>query len=206
MAVRFTMTGTSRTWSTKKLQTRMGTLTTTDFADPTIEELSAWLLKEIPKEQVEAVFARECDIGPEFVGFVKTYWHLSKIIPKDYVVYDFGAAYNFQSWFFREHKSYFAIEPSYGEIWMIRPDNCLCYPFDTAAFLKYHTQIPDKSFAIVNCVPSWYNQDPMELVKSRFRNVYTFYPSLDYEDDKTIYRRARRETPSVGRGESALLF
>lgn len=155
----------------------MSHITFKDPTDPTIEELSAYLLKEIPKDQIERVLKMDCDISSEFVGFVKTYWHLSKIIPKDYEVYDFGAAYNFQSWFFREHKSYFAIEPSLGEIGMICPDNCICYASDTKHFLDTCGQIPDKSFAIVNYVPNWYNQDPMELVKSKFRNVYTFYPS-----------------------------
>lgn len=146
------------------------------FKDPTNEELSAWLLNEIPEEEVERVFEANCDLGCEFVGFVKTYWHLSKIIPKDYHIFDFGAAYNFQSWFFKEHKRYNAIEPSL-DINMIKPDNCYIYRWDTKKFLDLCSHIPDKSFAIVNYVPTWYEQNPMELVKSRFQNVFTFYPS-----------------------------
>lgn len=159
----------------------MNTLTMTEFIDPTSptnEELSAWLLREIPKEQVDAVLAGQCDINHEFVGFVKTYWHLSKIIPKDYHVYDFGAAYNFQSWFFKKHKGYYAIEPeaqneNHRMIW---PDNCSIFASDAKYFLDNYGNIPDNSFAIVNFVPNWYGQDVYALVKSKFQNVYTFYP------------------------------
>lgn len=155
----------------------MNPVTFKDPSDPTTEELSAWLLNEIPKEHVESVMSGDCDIDCEFVGFVKTYWHLSKIIPKDYEVYDFGAAYNFQSWFFRGHKRYVAIEPD-TNIKMIQPDNCVIYRMDAKTYLDHCNNIPDKSFAIVNFVPSGMrNQDVRDLVKSKFKNVYTFYPN-----------------------------
>lgn len=150
-----------------------------DPTDPTNEELSAWLLNEIPKEQLDEVFAGKCELTYEFVGFVKDYWHLSKIIPKDYIVYDFGAAYNFQSWFFRGHEAYIAIEPegmTNDSFSMIQPDNCKVYAADAKKFLDNCGAIPDNSFAIVNYVPNWYDQDVYALVKSRFQNVYTFYP------------------------------
>lgn len=157
----------------------MNRVTFKDPSNPTTEELSAWLLNEIPKEQAESVMLGDCDIGYEFVGFVKTYWHLSKIIPKDYAVFDFGAAYNFQSWFFREHKRYVAIEPD-KNIGMIQPNNCVIYRMDAKTYLDNCGDIPDnyKAFAIVNFVPSGVRaQDVRDLVKSKFKNVYTFYPS-----------------------------
>lgn len=162
-----------------------------DPTDPTNEELSAYLTKEIPKEQVERVFASDCDIDCMFVGFVKTYWHLSKIIPKDFCVYDFGAAYNFQSWFFRKHKAYIAIEPeaqsnTHAMVW---PDNCSIFASDAKYFLDHYGAIHDKAFAIVNFVPNGYDQDVIRLVKAKFQNVYTFYPCnlVRYENDKTIH-------------------
>lgn len=149
-----------------------------DPTDPTNEELSAYLLKAIPKDLLRKVFNGWEELCPDFVGFVKCYYHLSKVIPKEYEVYDFGAAHNLQSWFFREHKAYYAIEPECinGRVVMLQPNNCITYASDAKHFLDTCGAIPENSFAIVNYVPNWYNRDVYALVKERFQNVYTFYP------------------------------
>ena len=59
------------------------------------QEITNYVLSLIPKEEKDRVFKQEyCDIGTEFIGFMDTYYYLSKIIPKEYTVYDFGCAYN----------------------------------------------------------------------------------------------------------------
>lgn len=152
-----------------------------DPLNPTNEELSLYLAITIPKEQQDRVYEGMggYELNSEFMGFVKTYWHLSRLIPKDYHIFDFGAGYNAQSYFFTEHESYSAIEPELNiekEFIMFQPPNCTIYNTDARTFLKTFKDIPEKSFAIVNFVPSWFEQNALELVKRRFQNCYTFYP------------------------------
>lgn len=76
------------------------------------QELINYTLSLIPKEEKDRVFRQECcGIDNSFIGFLEPYYYLSKIIPKNYIVFDFGAAYNPQCYFFTEHKKYIAISP-----------------------------------------------------------------------------------------------
>lgn len=57
------------------------------------QEITNYVLSLIPKEEKDRVFKQEyCAIGTDFIGFMETYYYLSKIIPKEYTVYDFGCA------------------------------------------------------------------------------------------------------------------
>jgi len=101
------------------------------------------------------------------------YEHLAKIIPLRMSVYDFGAAYGFQSWHFRKHKRYIAIQPPSfhaGEL-HFHTDNSIWYFGTAQEFFKQFGGESD-GFAIVNAVP-----DPKvaELVKKHFRYCYIFY-------------------------------
>lgn len=53
------------------------------------QEITNYVLSLIPKEEKDRVFKQEyCAIGTDFIGFMETYYYLSKIIPKEYTVYD----------------------------------------------------------------------------------------------------------------------
>lgn len=68
------------------------------------QEITNYVLSLIPKEEKDRVFKQEyCAIGTDFIGFMETYYYLSKIIPKEYTVYDFGCAYNPQCYLFQDH-------------------------------------------------------------------------------------------------------
>lgn len=143
------------------------------------EEITAYLLSLIPKEEIEK---REGTLGefyPEFVGFVDIYYYLSKVIPKDYTVIDFGAAYNAQAYFFTKHKKFIAVNPYSADRddGMFKPDNCDIYRMTTGEFLQKVEYPKEKVFAICNYVPNWYGEDSIDLVHKNFRNIYTFYPS-----------------------------
>lgn len=136
----------------------------------------------VPKEEKDRVFnARLCDIDCSFVGFIETYEYLSKLIPKDWTIFDFGCAYNAQCYFFDKHKEYHAIEPltdlDCKEIF--HTDNTIIHRCTTNEFLKSKfTELDvdiNKCFAIVNNVPNWYGEDSTKLVHEYFRNCYTFY-------------------------------
>lgn len=148
--------------------------------NPTNEELSLYLCEIIPDEQLDRVFAAcgtNANIHGEFMGFVDTYWHLSRILPKDIDIYDFGCAYNAQSFFFKDFKSYHAIEPLDGTIIeeLFCAPNCTIYRCTAGEFLKSHF-IRKGAFAIVNYVPDWHGEKVIDLIHENFQNCYTFYP------------------------------
>lgn len=141
------------------------------------------LMKKIPKEEKYRVFNQAmCDIDCEFVGFIQTYYVLSKLIPKDWTIFDFGCSYNAQCYFFDKHKEYHAIEPigDNGQCTeLFHAENTIIHRCTTGEFLKFRFPKMDidinKCFAIVNNVPNWYGEDSMKLVRDSFKNCYTFY-------------------------------
>ena len=141
------------------------------------EHINDYLYQLIPQEEFDRV-AQDAEISPYFMCFAKTYFFLSKLIPKDWTVIDFGAAYNAQSYFFTQHKRYIAINPYSvrGDNGMFCPDNCEIYRMTTGEYLRSVDYPKEKVFAICNYVPNWYEEDSIELVKKHFRFCYTFYP------------------------------
>ena len=69
------------------------------------------------------------------------YKALADAIPKNRVIYDFGASYGFQSWYFRNHRRYIAIQPqARDEKYQIkkpfRTDNSIWYFGTIQEFFK----------------------------------------------------------------------
>lgn len=111
-----------------------------------------------------------------------TYYMLSKMIPKDWTVIDFGCAYNPQSYFFKEHARHIAIEPPFVDNdfhfeFFRAPRTEVLY---TTGQLFIKEILPelnldlDKTFAICNYVPS---DDCCKMVRETFKNCFTFYPA-----------------------------
>lgn len=144
----------------------------------TFEEITAYLLSLIPKEEIDKLDGTLGEFCPEFMGFVDIYYYLSKVIPKDWTVIDFGAAYNVQAYFFTKHKKFIAVNPisAVGDNGMFQPDNCDIYRMTTGEFMNTIDYPKEKVFAICNFVPNWYGEDSIKLVHDNFRNCYTFYP------------------------------
>ena len=143
------------------------------------KEILDYLFTLIPKEEIEKNEPYMYEFCSGFAGFVDTYYYLSKVIPKDWTVIDFGAGYNAQSYFFTDHNKYIAVEPDFGQIedsGMFCPPNCQIYRMTTKQYI-YRVDYPkDKVFAICNYVPKWSDEDSVMLVHNKFRNCYTFYP------------------------------
>ena len=111
-----------------------------------------------------------------------TYYMLSKMIPKDWTVIDFGCAYNPQSYLFMYHQRHIAIEPQYmGEDFYFeyfQAPHTELLRMSGQAFIKWELPKMDldlkKTFAICNYVPS---DECCEMVRNVFTNVFTFYPA-----------------------------
>ena len=116
-----------------------------------------------------------------------TYELLAKIIPKNRVVYDFGAAYGFQAWWFRHHRRYLAIDPFdnpfTGETVHFRTDNSIWLKMTVQEFFKKFT-IEEDSFAICNYVP---DEEAQRLVRENCHNVFNNY--VTGGDCKAIFKR-----------------
>lgn len=143
----------------------------------------------IPKSELERLKGTVGEFCKDFMGFVDTYYHLSKIIPKEYTIIDFGSGHNAQSYFFINHKRYISVNPRSGidmDDGMFCPSNCEIYRMTTGEFLNTIDYPTKMIFAICNYVPNWYSQDSINLVKEHFRNVYTFYPELNREINLTL--------------------
>lgn len=138
------------------------------------------LLDMIPQNQIDEVFKNSLEISPDFIGFIGIYKHLSGIIPEHYTVIDFGCGYNAQSFYFKNHKQYIAVD-FYPDLICFKSENCI---FHNITIYDFIFQILptlnldlDKVFAICTYVPDWYGQN-INLVKSTFKNVFTYYPSI----------------------------
>ncbi len=124
--------------------------------------------------QIDRIMASDAsaEIDGTFLGFLEQYEALAKIIPKNRVVYDFGACYGFQSWYFRFHRRYLAIQPS--EVEHFQTDNAIWYEGTTEQYLNQFG-IEQQSFAIVNYVPG----NSMRLVKKYCPYVFIYYTEIE---------------------------
>jgi len=128
------------------------------------------LLKKYPKMFKDVLKQKYCDIDYSFLGFVDTYYYLSKIIPKYWTVIDFGCAWNTQAYFFRKHKAYIAVDNGVSERFCF--ENTTIFKGSIASYLKQNP--PSREiFAICNYVPS----NDTKLVREYYSNCYIFYPS-----------------------------
>lgn len=149
------------------------------------ELITQKLYSLIPQEEMKEKEATLGETSPEFLGFVEIYYYLSKTIPKDWTVIDFGASHNAQAYFFTEHKKYMAVNPISGIIYddgMFCPPNCTIYRMTAGEFIKTIDYPKDHVFAICNFVPNWYDENPSELVRTHFKNCYTFFPERESND------------------------
>lgn len=109
---------------------------------------------------------------PNFLGFMAAYKFLSGLIPKNMIIYDFGCAYGFQAYYFRDHRLYIGIDSDNCKK-LILP-NTIYHKETIESHLKNNNLFDGKKFAIVNYVSL--NIETLDLIKRRFSNMYIFYP------------------------------
>lgn len=130
------------------------------------------------RKQWDRVMSQKmCDIEPDFMGFVDTYYYLSKIIPRDWTVIDFGCAYAPQAYYFRKHKAYVGVDYGKGVDFGVKERFCFknteLFNGSIEDYIKsyggYH-----KVFAICNYVPS----GQVALIRKHYTDLFVFYPQL----------------------------
>lgn len=149
-----------------------------------IERINKKLFESIPKLELTRVLDQdECDIEPEFLGFVYIYKNLSEIIPRHFTIVDLGCAYAPQAYYFLDHKKYIGVDITEKE--RFETENSEHYVMDIKKFCKWHDLDEDETFAICNYVPPWHANN-MAFAREYFKNVFTFYP---HGGDKPVIRR-----------------
>jgi hypothetical protein len=141
-----------------------------DKADP--------LLKYLPKDQVDVVMNQDmCELDYTFLGFTEIYEHLSKIIPVNFLVIDFGCYLAAQSYYFRKHKGYIGVDTT--KLKRFGFTNTEHYYMSIQLFIQVllPRYVPDKIFAICSYVP---DEEAKELVRESCKNVFVFYPCSEY--------------------------
>jgi len=126
------------------------------------------LYKKYPKMFKEVLKQSNCDIDGTFIGFVDTYYYLSKIIPRSWTVVDFGCAYNPQSYYFREHKAFIGVDFEIKKKFHF--ENTDLFEGRIADYLKQQPPT-NKVFAICNNVPS----SDSRLVRRYYPNCFVYY-------------------------------
>jgi len=137
-------------------------------------ELFTYIQDNYP-EQIENVFNQDqIEILPDFLGFITTYYHLSKIIPLEFTVIDFGCGYNAQSFYFMNHKKYIGVDV-WPNIIRFQAPGTEFYESYIDDFISNNKFDIDSTFAICSYVPDRNNKNK-NLIKETFNNVYIFYP------------------------------
>ncbi len=128
-------------------------------------------LQKYDSAMLERILGQESgDIDGTFLGFVDTYYHLSKIIPLDWTIIDFGCASAPQAYYFRKHKKYIGVNPGNSERFTF--ENTEHQRQTIKEYLGNGGITDEKIFCICNYVPS----AEVGLVKKGFKNVFVFYP------------------------------
>lgn len=117
----------------------------------------------------------DCDIDPDFLGFVFIYEQLASIIPTGRTVIDLGCSYAPQAAYFMDHRRYIGINLS--DCPKLQTPNAAYFTMPIRKWIEEHapTYRDGPTFAICSYVPPWCD-DNRKLVREAFDSVFTFYP------------------------------
>lgn len=148
------------------------------------------LMAHAPDQVCRVLSTPNCDIDPEFLGFVDFYAHLSALIPRHWTVIDLGCAYAPQAWYFRNHREYLGIDG-----FTPLPAR-FAFPNSRHLEQRIETFLDDYEagriaarkpvFAVMNYVPV--NSVTKERVRATFPHLFVYYPQRDPEDSDFEFR------------------
>jgi hypothetical protein len=152
--------------------------------DSMIRLLNQLVLDRIPPEQWKEVIHgnpyADCEIGPEFMGFLNIYWHLSQLIPTHWTLVDLGCSYNAQAFLLQDYRAVHSVD-SFPGLVPFRAPNTTFYPMTIDRFLRDHAGSLDKdeTFAICSYCPMW-GERTTEHLRASFPNLFVYYPHGDH--------------------------
>lgn len=137
------------------------------------------LYTKFPTETVNRILAQDVDVDLEFPGFVDVYNSLSRIIPKHFIVIDFGCALAPQCWYFRKHKKYIGIDwwamHSSNAEERFSVSNTEHFIADGREWIKQDEIYKCKSNVFAIC--SYVGSHLSDLVQKNYRNCFCYYPT-----------------------------
>ncbi len=155
--------------------------------NPVATDYAHYIRSLIPDEEwlrvMKSDASAEIDANNSVCGFGgRTYYNLSKMIPKDWTVIDFGCAYNPQSYLFQNHARHIAIEPVWNDKdfhfeYFKAPNTELLFMTGQEFIQKELPKLAldlKTTFAICNFVPS---AKCCKMVRETFMNCFCFYPA-----------------------------
>lgn len=167
--------------------------------DNMVRILNQVVLDRIPPEQWQQVIHAnpyvDCEIGPEFMGFLDIYWHLSQLIPTHWTLVDLGCSYNAQAFLLQDYPAVHAVD-SFPGLVPFRAANTTFYPMTIDRFLRDHAGSLDKdeTFAICSYCPMW-GERTTEHLRASFPNLFVYYPHGHSRDLLTIPSETSRDRP-----------
>lgn len=132
-------------------------------------QLSEILSKNYPEMINKVLSQKNCDIDFSFLAFLEPYYYLSKLIPPDWHIIDFGCAYSPQAYYFRNHKRYTGVD--YSDIERFKFDNTIEFVGSIKEYIIKNPTPPYKTFAICNNVPS----EETRLIRKFYSDCYIYY-------------------------------
>ena len=154
-------------------------------------DFSHYIYSLIPKEEIKRVFSSDAraEIIPHSLTCGNTmYYHLSRVIPKDWCVIDMGCSYNAQSYLFGKHWRHIAVDLPFDRyeadglhLERFVAENTELYEMDGRKWLieVFPTMDidVDTTFCICNYVP---NMELRMMVNRTFPNVFNIYPKMKF--------------------------
>lgn len=139
------------------------------------------LFKLIPKEKIKKVFEASETVGAEcdftFLGFEDVYKAATLFVPKSRVIIDFGCAYAFQSWYFRDYRKYIGVDNGVKKNDVLKTENSDFYFMSIQNFIREIFPIlgymEEEIFAICSYVP---DEEAREMVRKFFPYCLVYYP------------------------------
>ena len=139
-----------------------------ETAEKINDNIACELAEKYPEMFREVLEQDMVDIDGTFLGFVDTYYYLSKLIPKSWTIVDFGCAYNPQAYYFRKHRAFIGVNAGIRKRFHF--ENTDLFDGTIADYLKQNPP-KEKVFAICNNVPS----AETSLVREYYPNCFIYY-------------------------------
>lgn len=135
------------------------------------------LIKQIPKELIDKMFENaDIDVDYTFLCFEEVYKAVTEFVPKDTIIIDFGCAYAFQSWYFKDYKKYIGVEIQGNENSVLKLDNSEFYFMSIQEFISEFDKLgydKEKVFAVCSYVT---DKQARQTVRENFPNCLVYYP------------------------------